>query len=656
MPGRVLARYLAGDWPGAGGIELDELELVREPLLPERRVGLARDAGHQARTGFFYQSTHLRPDGDWAFLAECAFKPEWQHQADGTVSFGGRGRLADVAPARAGWPVAAGGSVKNRVLVYLATPALWPDGWRIPVPDGAHLIAAATGEPEPTATITPGEDWARTRMLRWAVPAGSVYLLEFDDAGPRRRVGAVRCMAPRTGRRITDGKTAADRGVRGRADGSVDVTELLLYLYAESPVHTGAADSVDVLDLPVQREAATGYPVIWGQSLKGALRQAARDAGWDPGMITSVFGSDVAEAAAGGSTTPGGLAVGDAQLVAMPVPALRRTFAWVTSEIALGRLARKYRALDLEVPAVPEVRTGEGVAATAAWTDAPSEVLGPCVLPLGNAANDRLARWAARLAEDALGAGAGFTPFAAKLGRDLIMAGSDVMPVLLRECTEQSVRVQLAAESKTVENGPFYSEYLPAETILAAALTLRRGADDAAARAALGRLLNGQLLQVGGDETLGKGLVWGRLIGLPVMTAQRVDQGMAAVAARLLPVPVTDQQRTRYRQLRVMLHVAGLAATYAFIAAKSGEQNALAGAYQKAGEGIAQRLSGLGLLSAEWRQLSPVNVLAELGEMSPVQYARACAEAQALVSWLSRLADAMVQSARNGGDGTGPRQ
>jgi CRISPR-associated protein Cmr4 len=297
----------------------------------------------------------------------------------------------------------------------------------------------------------------------------------------------------------------------------MDVTELLLYLYAESPVHTGAADSLGVLDLPVQREAATGYPVIWGQSLKGALRQAAREAPADSGwreLLIPVFGSEVGEPVADGRTTAGGLAVGDAQLVAMPVPTLRRTFAWVTSEIALGRLARKYRALRLDVPAVPELLTGEGAAATAAWTDAPSEVLGPCVLPLGSAANGSLSRWAVRLAEDALGDGGGFTPFASKLGRDLVMADSDVMPVLLRECTEQSVRVQLSAESKTVENGPFYSEYLPAETILAASLTLRRGADAPAARAALGRLLDGQLLQVGGDETLGKGLVWGRLLGL----------------------------------------------------------------------------------------------------------------------------------------------
>ena len=69
----------------------------------------------------------------------------------------------------------------GRVLVYLATPALWADGWRIPVPDGARLVAAACGKPVPAATLTPGPRWKQTRVLRWAVPAGSVYLLEFDD-------------------------------------------------------------------------------------------------------------------------------------------------------------------------------------------------------------------------------------------------------------------------------------------------------------------------------------------------------------------------------------------------------------------------------------------------------------------------------------------
>jgi CRISPR-associated protein Cmr4 len=292
----------------------------------------------------------------------------------------------------------------------------------------------------------------------------------------------------------------------------VDVTEYLLYLYAESPVHTGAADSADVLDLPVQREAATTYPVIWGQSLKGALRQAARDAPWPHDQLVAVFGSEPEEPGEDGGTTPGALAVGDAQLVAMPVPALRRTFAWLTSDLALGRVARKYAVLHRDVPQVPPVSPDAGLAADEEWTRGPSEVLGPCVVSLGSGPSQHLAAWAGRLAEDALGTGASFGPFADKLRKDLILAGSSVAPVLLRECTEQAVRVQLARDAKTVKNGPFYSEYLPAETILIAALTLRGRADTPGNQAALRGLVDEQLLQIGGDETLGKGLAWGRLL------------------------------------------------------------------------------------------------------------------------------------------------
>src|SRR5579859_4380703 len=215
----------------------------------------------------------------------------------------------------------------------------------------------------------------------------------MDAAGPAARPG------PRHYRRPGSGPY---RGFRCGTDGSVDVTEYLLYLYAESPVHTGAASSLDVLDLPVQREAATGYPVIWGQSLKGALRQAARDASWN-GAVSSVFGSEPGEQADEGGTTPGLLAVGDAQLVAMPVPTLRRTFGWVTSEIALGRLARKYKVLGHTPPTAVTIAPDRGAASARAWTDAPDEVLGPCVVQLGSSPDAGLASWADRLAEDAIG-------------------------------------------------------------------------------------------------------------------------------------------------------------------------------------------------------------------------------------------------------------
>jgi CRISPR/Cas system CMR-associated protein Cmr5 small subunit len=95
------------------------------------------------------------------------------------------------------------------------------------------------------------------------------------------------------------------------------------------------------------------------------------------------------------------------------------------------------------------------------------------------------------------------------------------------------------------------------------------------------------------------------------MIVHRIDQGMAADAARVLrgedgEVTVTPELRRRYRQLRVMLHTAGLAATYAFIASKAGDASAVGGAekelaraYRKVADAIRERLSSQGLLSVD---------------------------------------------------------
>ena len=126
--------------------------------------------------------------------------------------------------------------------------------------------------------------------------------------------------------------------------------------------------------------------------------------------------------------------------------------------------------------------------------------------------------------------------------------------------------------------------------------------------------------------------------------ARRIDQGMAAAAAELLDgQEVTRELRTRYRQLSAMFYSAGLAATYAFIAAKAGEQDKLGRAYRKAGEAIGRRLAEMDLLPATAAQLDVGAVMAALGGMDVVTYARASAEATALASWLRRLADALCE-------------
>ncbi|WP_017559361.1 type III-B CRISPR module RAMP protein Cmr4 [Nocardiopsis baichengensis] len=307
-------------------------------------------------------------------------------------------------------------------------------------------------------------------------------------------------------------------------------TSLLLYLYAESPVHAGAAAADGVLDLPIQREAATGYPLVWGQSLKGALRQAAGEAGWDLEAVTAVFGSDIADngdgqQAGGGqgedtdeATTPGSLMVGDAQLVALPVPTLRRSFAWATSPLALARLARKHALMEIDPPAPVELEDAEAAAADEFWSGPRGEVLGPCVVDIpaleADAANPVRA-WAAHLSRTAL-AGDHLAPFAKKFSTDLVALDETVMRTLLRECTEFAVRVQLGRQTKTVQQ-MFTSEYLPAETLLAALITLRTDtplirSEASAHLQRLHTLLDGKPLRIGGQESTGKGLMWARLV------------------------------------------------------------------------------------------------------------------------------------------------
>ncbi len=172
-----------------GGCPADRLRRVTpEPLVVERRVGLARMDGRTAAVGYLYAATHLRPQDGWVFLAECELPVGWTGVPVGPVQLGGRARLAEVSVATGvDWPPRPTSYPEGRVLVYVATPAIWPDGWRLPVPEGARLVAAAVGEPEPVATASPRLGMGRSKALRWAVPPGSVYLLAFDDEAEAAR-------------------------------------------------------------------------------------------------------------------------------------------------------------------------------------------------------------------------------------------------------------------------------------------------------------------------------------------------------------------------------------------------------------------------------------------------------------------------------------
>lgn len=289
----------------------------------------------------------------------------------------------------------------------------------------------------------------------------------------------------------------------------------LLFAYAESPLHHGGSESLGVIDLPIQRESTTGIPTIWGQSAKGALRQhATSDPRWKPDQVTAVFGSEVpGDGGTEGQLSAGWLAVGDFRLVALPVPTLEHTFAWATSPLLLSRLARVAGLAGITgLPPVPMVGTGAVLAKGDQWAitgNCPGLVIADYVL---NAVHDgHASEWGTWLADNGLpGLPEGdeqqdvFTYFRNKLRTDLLIVGDDDMVILAKECTEIVARVQLSA-SKTVSNGPWYTEYLPTETLL---VSFMRRCSPKGNMPELKALLDRELLVAGGNETVGKGLMW----------------------------------------------------------------------------------------------------------------------------------------------------
>src|SRR5438132_7572207 len=99
----------------------------------------------------------------------------------------------------------------------------------------------------------------------------------------------------------------------------------MLYLYVETPLHAGVGSGLSSIDLPIQRERTTQYPMIQGSGIKGKLRAALEGNRDDPTseamkMVDIVFGPPSTNG--GGSDHAGALIAGDARLLLFPVRSL----------------------------------------------------------------------------------------------------------------------------------------------------------------------------------------------------------------------------------------------------------------------------------------------------------------------------------------------
>jgi CRISPR-associated protein Cmr4 len=316
----------------------------------------------------------------------------------------------------------------------------------------------------------------------------------------------------------------------------------LLFLHAQTGLHPGSGTALGVVDLPVQRERHTHWPTIPGSAIKGVLRDNCREAakaGYadefheverdgrkvtelkrsrrrvtneDDQDLVAVFGPGKADNA---SDHAGALAVTDARLAAFPVRSLRGVFAWVTCPAVLVRLNRDLKLAGADgVAGVPTTLADEQLLCAEA---SPLRVGKDKVVLeefeyTASGTCDAVAGWfAANATTDELTRG--------RLRTHLAVVGDDAFTHYARYAAEIVARVGLDYDTKTVKAGAlFYQEVLPAETLLysvALANPSRKGDHAKSAEGVLEyvarQLARQPVIQIGGDETVGKGLCFAHL-------------------------------------------------------------------------------------------------------------------------------------------------
>ena len=263
------------------------------------------------------------------------------------------------------------------------------------------------------------------------------------------------------------------------------MNQKIFTLFARTPVHVGAGNSVGAIDSPITRERHTRIPVLPGSALKGVLADF-----WSNGAEHDrLFGKP---------DQSGRLLFGEARTLAFPLRSAKGAFAWITCPLALLRFQRD-AGKSLPVPALPD--TMSCLAGNAVLFEGSKAVLEEYVLTQIQNASENLEKIAAALLE------LSDDPVWTEITDHLVIVSDEMFSYFVENACEVVTRIRINDATGTVDNGALFNqEQVPSETLLYTTVSAR--GEDADLFEILARKLgeNGNQLQIGGDETIGLGV------------------------------------------------------------------------------------------------------------------------------------------------------
>jgi len=276
--------------------------------------------------------------------------------------------------------------------------------------------------------------------------------------------------------------------------------------------------------LPIQREKYTDFPVCQASAIKGAVREWFEERfkgdNEDEKKIVYTFGPDFergdGEAFAGAATFT------DGRMLLFPIRSLNGVFAYTTSRFVLSRFRRDasmagFKDIHWNVPALNDNKV-LGVKNCGVRVKGQSKiVLEEYTFDFEeNGDVEKIAEW---LSQNALPKDEEYNDFwCTKIKTDLVILPDDVFRDFVKLSTEVQARIRINNETKTVDKGAlFYEEALPSDTLLYSVIMVHDPACDSSRRPAGLRdfndvmaflcTLNGNRLQLGGDVTIGRGIL-----------------------------------------------------------------------------------------------------------------------------------------------------
>lgn len=276
-------------------------------------------------------------------------------------------------------------------------------------------------------------------------------------------------------------------------------------MYAVTPCHAGSGSALGVVDLPIQRERHTNWPMIQASGVKGAFRAnfdrfknniADKEQIKDFEKLTeSVFGTS----SDGGYA--GSLSISDAKILAFPMRSNASPFVWITCPAVLKRLEK-----DLSVANFDSI---EFDSSKFSASDDKAISLGKS----GLKGNVLLEDYEVQVADTEIEEFSKIASFFKDAER-LLLVSDEVFNYGVSNCTQIMAQIKIDSKTGTTQDGSLrYQEELPSDTIMYTVIhwgDSKNSLEDKLRAETIKKFITEEVIanhiQIAGDETCGRGV------------------------------------------------------------------------------------------------------------------------------------------------------